>query len=50
MPLGSETHAGEDVTIHAQGPGAQWVQGVIEQNVIFHLINQAAELGGNKYQ
>lgn len=50
VPLGSETHAGEDVTVHAQGPGAQWLQGVIEQNVIFHLINQAAELGGNKYQ
>jgi len=50
VPLSSETHAGEDITVHAQGPGAQWLQGVIEQNVIFHVINQAAELGGNKYQ
>jgi alkaline phosphatase len=44
VPLGSETHAGEDITLHAQGPGAQLAQGVIEQNVVFHLINQALEL------
>jgi len=25
------------------------VQGVIEQNVIFHIINQAQQLGGTKY-
>ncbi|WP_440904934.1 alkaline phosphatase [Catenovulum sp. SX2] len=41
IPLGSETHAGEDVAIHAQGPSAQFVQGVVEQNVIFHVISKA---------
>ncbi len=50
VPLGSETHAGEDISVHAIGPGAHLIQGVIEQNVIFHLINQAMELGGKKYQ
>ena len=44
VPLGSETHAGEDISLHAKGPGAQLAQGVIEQNVVFHLINQALEL------
>lgn len=44
VPLGSETHAGEDISLHAQGPGAQLAQGVIEQNVIFHLINQSLGL------
>ncbi len=44
VPLGSETHAGEDITLHAKGPGAQLAQGVVEQNVIFHLVNQALEL------
>ncbi|GAB2700292.1 alkaline phosphatase [Aliiglaciecola sp. 3_MG-2023] len=44
IPLGSETHSGEDVALHAIGPGSQLVQGVIEQNVIFHLINQALNL------
>ena len=44
VPLGSETHAGEDITLHAKGPGAQLAQGVVEQNVVFHLVNQALEL------
>ncbi|WP_404343003.1 alkaline phosphatase [Pseudoalteromonas mariniglutinosa] len=44
VPLGSETHAGEDISLHAMGPGAQLAQGVVEQNVIFHIINQALEL------
>jgi len=44
VPMGSETHAGEDISLHAKGPGAQLAQGVIEQNVVFHLINQALEL------
>lgn len=49
VPMGSETHAGEDISLHATGPGANLVQGVIEQNVIFHIINQAQSLGGTKY-
>jgi alkaline phosphatase len=38
VPLGSETHAGEDVAIYAAGPSAHMVRGVQEQNVIFHII------------
>ncbi|QYK02332.1 alkaline phosphatase [Shewanella psychrotolerans] len=49
IPMGSETHAGEDISLHATGPGSNLVQGVIEQNVIFHIINQAQSLGGTKY-
>ena len=44
IPLGSETHAGEDVALHATGPGAFRVNGVIEQNVIFHVIDKALGL------
>ncbi len=42
--MGSETHSGEDISLHATGPGSQLVQGVVEQNVVFHLINQALGL------
>jgi alkaline phosphatase len=49
VPLSAETHAGEDVSVHATGPGAYLFQGAMEQNVIFHVINQAASLGGTKY-
>lgn len=41
IPLGSETHAGEDVALYAQGPGAKNVRGVIEQNLIYSFIRQA---------
>lgn len=44
VPLSSETHSGEDISLHAQGPGAQLAQGVVEQNMIFHIINQALDL------
>ncbi|TQV89048.1 alkaline phosphatase [Aliikangiella coralliicola] len=44
VPKGSETHAGEDITIHAIGPGAHRVQGVVEQSVVFHVINRALGL------
>lgn len=44
IPLGSETHSGEDISVHATGPGAAYVQGVIEQNSIFHIINKALGL------
>jgi len=37
----SETHGGEDVALYATGPRAHLVGGVIEQNVIFHLIAEA---------
>ncbi|WP_394229177.1 alkaline phosphatase [Shewanella colwelliana] len=44
VPLGSETHAGEDVAIFARGPGASLIQGTVEQNHIFHVMNYAADL------
>jgi len=46
VPLTSETHGGEDVAIHAQGPGAPLLQGTNEQNMIFHVMEHAADLGG----
>ncbi|MGD2132627.1 MAG: alkaline phosphatase [Maricaulaceae bacterium] len=44
VPLGSETHGGEDVAIYAWGPGAEAVRGTLEQNVIFHILARAAGL------
>ncbi len=38
VPLTAETHAGEDISLHAYGPGAYRARGVIEQNVIYHII------------
>lgn len=38
IPRHSETHGGEDVGIYATGPGAQWLTGVNEQNLIFHVM------------
>lgn len=45
VPLDSESHAGEDVSLHAMGPGSAYVQGVMEQNAVFHVINKALGLG-----
>jgi alkaline phosphatase len=44
VPLGSETHAGEDVPVYAWGPGAAWVRGSMEQNEIFHVLARAGGL------
>lgn len=44
VPLGSETHAGEDVTIYGKGPGGHLVSGINEQSVIFHVMNKSAQL------
>ncbi len=44
VPLGSETHAGEDVPVYAAGAGADLVRGVMEQHVIFHIMMAAARL------
>lgn len=41
VPLGSETHGGEDVGIWARGPGSAAFRGTLEQNVIYHVIVQA---------
>lgn len=47
IPMGSETHAGEDVAIFASGPGANLVSGVMEQHEIFHVIGTATGLVDN---
>ncbi len=44
VPLSSETHSGEDISLHAAGPGSQFVLGEIEQNVVFHVMNRARRL------
>ncbi len=41
LPMSSETHGGDDVAIYAYGPGAQAFHGVLEQNVIAHVLMQA---------
>jgi alkaline phosphatase len=50
VPLLLETHAGEDVAVHASGPSAQLFNGVIEQNAIFHVISEALSLGVSGYR
>lgn len=44
VPLGSETHAGEDVALYAKGPGAERVRGVMDQNEIASVIDAALGL------
>lgn len=41
VPMSSETHGGEDVALYAIGPQAHLVSGLMEQNVIFHLMDRA---------
>jgi alkaline phosphatase len=41
VPLSSETHAGEDVPIYASGPHAYLFHGVVEQNVVYHVMAEA---------
>lgn len=41
FPLMQETHGGEDVAVYAAGPGAYLIHGVLEQNVIFHVMKAA---------
>lgn len=40
----SETHAGDDVAILAQGPWAHLFRGVVEQNLIYHVMDKATEM------
>lgn len=44
VPLGSETHGGEDVAIFAGGPGANLFSGAMEQNEIFHVMARSTGL------
>ncbi|HMQ58712.1 MAG TPA: alkaline phosphatase, partial [Rhizobiaceae bacterium] len=48
IPMSSETHSGEDVAVYARGPWAHLFGGVIEQNVIFHVMNHAVNGGEMK--
>ena len=41
VPLGSTTHAGEDVAIYAGGPQAHLFRGTMEQHVVYHVIRRA---------
>lgn len=41
VPLGSETHGGEDVAIYARGPWAHLVQGTMEQNAVYWVMVKA---------
>lgn len=45
VPTLSETHSGEDVGIYAQGPMAHMFRGVLEQNVIAHVMAFASCVG-----
>ena len=44
VPLMVETHAGDDVAIYAQGPWAHLLNGVVEQNYIYHVMRHAMGL------
>ena len=44
VPLGSETHAGEDVGVWARGPGAHLLTGTNEQSLVFHVMAHAGGL------
>ncbi|MEW5249485.1 alkaline phosphatase [Microbulbifer sp. 2201CG32-9] len=44
VPLSAESHAGEDISLHAIGAGAELVQGSLEQSVVFHLMAGATAL------
>lgn len=42
LPMGSETHSGEDVAVYASGPFAHLFDGTVEQNYLFHVMHHAA--------
>jgi alkaline phosphatase len=44
IPAEDDTHGGEDVAVYARGPGAGQIQGVMEQNEIFHVMQKALDL------
>lgn len=41
IPLPAETHGAEDVAIFARGPKAHLIHGIMEQNVIYHVMAEA---------
>jgi alkaline phosphatase len=44
VPLGSETHSGEEVAIYAIGPGAELVRGTVKNTHIYHVMKAALGL------
>jgi len=44
QPKAVETHGGQDVPLYADGPDAHLFRGVMEQNVIFHVMIDALGL------
>lgn len=45
LPLGDETHGGEDVPVYASGPGAHLVRGAFEQNYLAYVMSYAGCMG-----
>ena len=43
IPLGSETHGGEDVVVYATGPMSHLLSGVHEQNYIYQVMRYASK-------
>ena len=41
VPMGSETHAGEDVAAYARGPNADTLRGVVEQSRLYFVMRGA---------
>ncbi|MET0384345.1 MAG: alkaline phosphatase [Polyangiales bacterium] len=46
IPLGSETHAAEDVALYARGPSSQLLHGSQEQTISFYLMAHALGFDG----
>jgi alkaline phosphatase len=46
VPLAYESHSAEDVAVYAEGPGAEMIRGVQEQNYLYHAMVEA--LGWNR--
>jgi alkaline phosphatase len=44
VPLGSETHAGEDVALFAAGPGSRLVRGTVKNSHVYTVIRTALGL------
>ena len=44
VPTWGETHGGQDVPVYASGPNARLVSGLMEQNVIYHIMADALGL------
>jgi len=44
VPLGSETHAGEDVALYAAGPGSELVRGTMKNSRIYKVMAKALGL------